>query len=148
MKWYPVKTIKGQELRATQELNNQYPDRCFCPTRFTLRGKEVALWDTYTIIQLELGQDDISPIRSTRGVNQGLLRFGDNYPSIPDKIAEAAIQRPIEYEQAKQIRVLSGPFEHLICDLISADEKKVMAWVTILGKPQKVPFSHDNIITL
>lgn len=148
MKWYPVNTKKGSELTAMLNLNEQYKDRCFCPTRFNLKGKQIALWDAYILIQLEFGEDDIRPIRSTIGVNQGLLRFGDHYPSIPDVIAEAAIDRPMPYEQAKQIRVLSGAFEHLVCELESADAEKVTAWVTILGKPQKVNFKHDDVVTL
>lgn len=153
MKFYPVHTKRGAELTATERLNEQFPNRSKCPTRFNIRKQKVALWDCYTLIQLEMdgdieSNDTIRPIRSTPGVNQGLLRFGDYYPSIPDEIALASIEAPIQYEQAKQIRVLSGSFEHLVLDLESADKEKVKAWVTILGKPQLVEFQHENIVLI
>jgi len=148
MNYYPVHCKKGHELRATMQLNNQYPDRCHCPLRFDLRKKKVPLWDCYVLLQLELGEDDISQIRSTIGVGKGLLRFGDHYGTIPDEIAEVAIDAPISYEQAKQIRILTGSFQHLILDLESANEVMVKAWVTILGKPQLVEFEHDRIVFL
>jgi len=148
LKWYPVECKKGQEFRATSKLNERYSGRCHCPVRYDFRKREIALWTNYSLIELELGEDDIHPIRSTPGVNKGLLRFGDHYPHIPAEIAKAAINAPVPYEQAKQIRVLSGSFEHLILELESADEKTIKAWVNILGKPQLVDFEYDRVILI
>ena len=159
LRWYAVKTHIGRELIAVQELNNQYPDRAFAPLMYADKKNPKnkdrltqVMWPGYCFLQLDddlQTGDDFSPIRSTRGVNGGLVSFGGQYrpiaPGIVESLQGYTHGEAIDYEKGEQIRILSGPFEGFIGRLEKANDEVVTAWVTLLGNHREVEFLRQNV---
>lgn len=90
-KWRAVLCRPRQERKAEAHLENQGFE-VFLPrmrARSRLRGKWTTriepLFPRYLFVRLEEFTDDWSTIRSTRGVI-GLVRFGNEFPSLDDVI--------------------------------------------------------------
>lgn len=87
-KWYVVQTKSKKELLAEQNLIRQGYS-CFLPffkQWRKRRGKRYLatepFFPCYLFVQLDLGEINIAPIRSTLGVT-GLVRFGESIQPIP-----------------------------------------------------------------
>jgi len=106
LKYYPIQTKVGQEVKATDNLNREFDGRCGLPTQYNAKGKIIARVTGYTFLRLELEggletNDSISKIRSMPGTTRGgLIRFGDHFGSILDEIAVAFLGEPVSAAQA------------------------------------------------
>lgn len=100
--WYVVRTKPRQEQIAHENLLQQgfrsfYPQlRRMKRVRGNKQLSVEALFPCYLFISLDLGNDNTSPIRSTRGVT-GLLKFGTEIRPVPDNVITAIQNRSDEF---------------------------------------------------
>ena len=72
--WYLIQTKPKQEKMASQNLINQNFEIYYPKTQ--IKNKVVALFPRYIFIQLDDQNQNLSPIRSTKGV-ANFVRFGN-----------------------------------------------------------------------
>jgi len=102
-------------------------------------NKPEPLFPCYLFIRLQLGIDDIGPVRSTYGVQGGLVRFGSFIPEVPQEIIEQLkalsdgdtlhLDRDY-YKPGELVRIKEGPFK-LLSGVIEARSKGDRVWVLI-----------------
>ena len=150
--WYVVYSKPRQEKRAMENLGNQ-GFRCFLPTirvESLHGGKRAmlleALFPRYLFVFLEVGRNNWSAIRSTRGVSH-LVRFGGLAASVPSALIEALAEQPAQkkalYDAGDQLKVIDGPFIGFEAELLRLyeapdGEARVMVLMDILTRPQKI----------
>ncbi len=114
------------------------------------------LFSRYLFVRLNLGADDISTIRSTRGVSC-LVRFGNEPATVPDdfvdallKIADAQTgihipQQPL-FKEGDEITVVEGPFAGLrgIFQAPTGQQRAIIL-LDILGQSQRINLHRDLI---
>ncbi|MBU0499446.1 MAG: transcription/translation regulatory transformer protein RfaH [Gammaproteobacteria bacterium] len=109
------------------------------------------LFPRYLFIHLIAGVDNWSPIRSTPGVSN-LVRFGDRYASLPERIIEDLRQRedtagliplkPPALDKGDRVRILDGPFQDIEAIIYArSGEERVILLLNIAGKEAKVQTS-------
>jgi len=98
-RWYAVHCKPRQDERAAIELVNQGFEVFFPRVRVRRRVRQryttviESLFPRYLFVKLDdSGEEDWSPIRSTRGVT-GLVRMGGQTPTVPDAVVEALLSR-------------------------------------------------------
>lgn len=159
-KWYVLYTKPRQEEVAEINLQRQnyetYLPRIKQSRR--RRGKWIEviepLFSRYLFIRLSLGIDDISSIRSTRGVT-GLVRFGKEPAQVPSTLIDALIQKSDEktgilipnlplFEKGDEVSIMDGPLAGLkgIYEASTAEERALIL-VDILGRANRVVLHHD-----
>jgi transcriptional antiterminator RfaH len=121
-RWHLIYTKPRQEALAHTHLQNQHYES-FLPL-VTLekisRGKKVLvkepMFPRYLFIRLkDNGQQNWSPIRSTRGVSH-LVTFGGNLAMLDDEVMDNLIDRLDEnpvveaFKQGDIVEILDGPF--------------------------------------
>jgi transcriptional antiterminator RfaH len=160
--WFVATTKPRQEKVAAQQLENQN----FCVYLPLFRrskhrnGKwkksSEVLFPGYVFIQLDLEKDDISPIRSTIGV-QGLVRFGNQLAPLDQKVISYLqkneqlhfgenVDHAAQFASGDAVKLLSGPFAGLngVFD-ISKSSARVIVLLSILGGWQSVTIDLNNI---
>lgn len=160
--WFVATTKPRQEKVAKQQLENQK----FCVYLPLLRrskhrnGKwkesSEVLFPGYVFIQLDLAKDDISPIRSTIGV-QSLVRFGNQLAVLDQKVIShlkqseqhhfgGNVDHAAQFANGDAVKLLSGPFAGLngVFD-ISKSSARVIVLLSILGGRQSVSIDVNNI---
>jgi transcriptional antiterminator RfaH len=97
-KWYVIRAKPRQEGIACENLERQ-SFYCFYP-RIRRRKRRLgktnhlleAYFPGYLFIRLDMGSDNISPIRSTIGVSQ-LVKIGDVAAPVPDQVMQQLFLR-------------------------------------------------------
>lgn len=160
--WYAILTKPRQELVAENNLQYQAFDTYLPMIKLSRRrrGKwrQVVepLFSRYLFIRLNLGSDNLSTIRSTRGVSC-LVRFGDEPTSVPTEFIDLLQQtadtatgvhtphQPL-FTKGDEITVLDGPFAGLqgLFEM-STGHERVTILLEILGQAQKVNLKRDLI---
>ena len=97
--WYAVYCRPRQDLRAEENLLRQ-GYRVFRPklrqqARHNARVRLESMFPRYLFVQLQAGQQDWAPIRSTRGAI-GLVRCGEQPAVVPDPVMESLFRRADE----------------------------------------------------
>ena len=106
------------------------------------------LFPRYLFVGLEVGEQALAPVRSTRGVSS-VLRFGTRYAEVPDTLLEALRQRENEagvhvladpgLRKGDRLRIIAGPFEGFEAVFecaVGADRVRVM--LEVLGSAAAV----------
>ncbi|WP_194756856.1 transcription/translation regulatory transformer protein RfaH [Aliidiomarina indica] len=162
--WYLLHCKARETERAEWHLANQ-GFSTFCPrTKITkrLRGKRKTviepLFPNYLFIQLDIGQENYTALRSTRGVN-GFVRFG-GYPSVvPDNVVESLRERsvtetsdgavgesPSLYKAGTVVEIVQGPFAGLKAVYEMPDgEERCFVLLDMLGKQQRINIEEVEI---
>ena len=159
--WYVVKSKTRKESVALEQLSRQN-FVCFYP-RMMVRRKRgsryvrvvEALFKNYLFIKLDLSQQDISPIRSTRGV-QELVRFGNKLVPVPPAIIASIKSRVDENEIltidaahfrcGQKVTIEMGSFaglEAIYCE--PKGENRALLLINLLGRMQRVVVPMDTV---
>jgi transcriptional antiterminator RfaH len=124
--WFVLHTKPRQEAVAQAQLERQgypvyYPRLCL-PRLRRSRWSDVIepLFPRYLFVGLEVGEQAMAPVRSTRGVS-AVLRFGDRYAEVPAALIEALRDRADEsglhvladsgFRKGDRLHIIAGPFE-------------------------------------
>jgi transcriptional antiterminator RfaH len=165
LRWFVATTKPRQEKVAKQQLENQ--DFAVYLPLFRRSKHRKGKWQEtaevlfpgYVFIQLDIASDDISPIRSTIGV-QSLVRFGTQLVALDQKVIShlqlneqhqfgSDVDHAAQFKSGDTVQLLSGPFAGLngVFD-ISRSSDRVIVLLSILGGQQSVTFDVNNIAPL
>lgn len=124
--WFVVHTKPRQEAVAREQLERQgypvYLPRLSLPRLRRGRWSDTVepLFPRYLFAQVEVGEQALAPIRSTRGVT-AVLKFGNRYAEVPAALIEALRARADEsgmhvladsgLRKGDRLRIIAGPFE-------------------------------------
>lgn len=157
--WFAVFSKPRREMEAAEQLERQ-GFTTFLPrvrARRRLRGqwREVveAMFPRYLFLRATLGEDNLAPVRSTRGV-VGLVRFGGEPRPVPDPLIaelqrlcaapDGALDLPEPLVPGSRVRILEGPFAGYEAELLSQDgERRARVLLTMLGQSHAVQMPVD-----
>lgn len=124
--WFVVHTKPRQESVAREQLERQgypvYLPRLSLPRLRRGRWADTIepLFPRYLFVAVEVGEQALAPVRSTRGV-AAILKFGDQYAQVPSTLIEAMQGRADEaglhvltqagLRQGDRLHIIAGPFE-------------------------------------
>jgi transcriptional antiterminator RfaH len=160
--WYVAQTRPQQERVAEDNLRHQ-GYACYLP-RITLQKRRRGHWQAvtealfpgYLFVQLDLGSDNIAPLRSTRGM-RGLVRFGQQHLPVPTAVIAYLQAReekqqdpihgnkpPLPFRPGDELTILEGPFTGLRAIYERPKgEDRVMVLIDILNSTQRVAVDPD-----
>lgn len=160
--WFVVTTKPHQEKIARENLANQgfetYLPKIAVNKNKKGRWRQVieVLFPGYLFVQLDLGTQNIAPVRSTVGVRE-LVRFGNQLVPVPQEAIEL-IRQHEENEHAwprnpsatlkpgDRLTVVSGSFEGLDAVFqMPKSEDRVMVLINILGSQRPVSVDINAI---
>jgi len=162
-KWYLIYTKPKSEAIAKQHLEDQ-GFTSYLPLFEKLKYIKAKnrliispLFPRYLFIQLNLGKDNISVIRSTPGVSK-LISFSLYPTALPDGFVEELMhavslergkgfQRDNElFKAGDKIEIMQGPFAGQISRIHSvASQERVYILLNVLGSLNKVELSYDDV---
>lgn len=155
-KWYLVKTKPRQERIAINNLENQN-FHVYCP--FTIiNNKSQFLFPGYLFIQLDETSQNLSPIRSTKGV-MNFVRFGLNLAKISDAIIELIKENENitsnklfnlnDFKKGDKVQITEGVFKNCIAiyNSIKSDDR-VLLLLKMMGQEQSINISKKSLIRL
>jgi len=156
-RWYVLKTRARAEHIAQLNLQRQ-GYRVYLPLfhknrrqRGEWRQVTEPLFAGYLFVQLEIGVQNFSPIRSTKGV-LNLVRFSELPEPMPDGAVETLITnlessaetpRPL-FQPGARLQIVAGAFAGWegICQAETPDER-VLVLLNILGKQRPLAFPRN-----
>jgi len=159
--WYAIYTKSRQEMTAAENLRRQAFE-VYLPNikqGHRLRGKwqeKIApLFPRYLFIRLNLGEDNIAPIRSTHGVTK-LVSFSGQPATVPDMLIDALTRSSDPdtgllcpekdlFEAGATVTIVDGPLHGLEAIFKVHDgEQRSIILLELLGKTQliKIDSSH------
>ncbi len=161
--WFAVFSKPRREVEAVEQLQRQGFDIFFpkVRSRRRIRGQwqDVVepMFPRYLFLQAVLGQDDLRPVRSTRGV-MGLVRFGGQLRPVPktvmvelrrlcpDSDGVLALSEPLT--PGSRVRILEGPFAGCEAELLNLDgARRALVLLELLGRSNAVELPLD-VLTL
>ncbi len=160
--WFVVFSKPRRETEAVEQLERQ-GYTAFLPrvrSRRRLRGQwqdiVEPMFPRYLFLRVVPGQDDLRPVRSTRGV-AGLVRFGGDPQPVPEAVmaelqrlcagADGVLELPTPLAAGGRVRVLEGPFAGCEGELLNQDGKRrALVLLELLGRlnPVELPL---NVLT-
>lgn len=163
-RWYLIRTKSGDEEVARTHLLEQGYGSYFPQVmrRRRVRGKRVRqidpLFPRYVFLQLLIGQQDLTAVKSTRGV-LNIVRFGDEYATVPDRVVEALRDRahpttgmhlvaaPL-VANITPVRIIDfqSPFGGLEGLFVrECGEDRVLVLLNLIGQETRVEISEDLV---
>ncbi len=159
--WFVVLSKPRREAEAAEQLSRQnyvvFLPRVQVQRRQRGRWREVVepMFPRYLFLQATLGDDDLAPVRSTRGV-VGLVRFGGQIRPAPDAVVETlqrlcaaksgVVELPRVLEPGSRVRILEGPFAGHEAELLNtAGESRVRVLLHLLGTVNAVTVPVDLV---
>ncbi len=162
--WLVVHTKPKQEERAKENLERQGFET-YLPLlreKKLYRGKWVyrtePLFPHYLFLHLAMYEENIAPIRSTKGVHQ-LVRFNE-YPAVipldsieslkKNQNAELGCHELIrELKEGDSLEIIDGPFAGLIGKLHTASpDERVILMLDLLGRQSKVTLPMGAVMSV
>jgi transcriptional antiterminator RfaH len=129
MNWYALSTKRAEELKAALHLTEQ-GITCFLPHRLrTVRHarkllvKKTALFPGYIFVQLDLADDALTALRSTRGVKDILCADAHRPSKLNEELMNNLIARcdeagqllpPGDLTAGNRVQFTKGPFQDLL----------------------------------
>jgi transcriptional antiterminator RfaH len=162
--WFVVHTKPRKEHVALENLHRQ-GFTAYCPQTIQTKRKRQQwqkvsepLFPRYVFVQLNMGKDNISPIRSTTGVI-GLVQFGNKPASLPQHVIEAIQQKEQEiintcvnqpqWQRGDLLEVLDGPFGGLIGIYQQKESaERVSLLLDILGRQTQLTLSVNCLASV
>jgi transcriptional antiterminator RfaH len=161
--WYTIYTKSRQEVSAADNLRRQAFE-VYLPNikqnhryRGQWRDKTEPLFPRYLFIRLSLGEDNIAPIRSTRGVAR-LVSFSGQQVTVPDPFINALNQRSDPdtgllhpekdlLETGATVTIMDGPLHGLEAIFKVHDgEQRSVILLELLGKIQQISIDRDHLV--
>ena len=157
--WFAVFSKPRREVEAVEQLERQ-SYTAFLPrvrSRRRLRGQwqdiVEPMFPRYLFLRAVPGQDDLRPVRSTRGVI-GLVRFGGEPQPVPETVMaelhrlcagfDGVLELPAPLVPGSRVRVLEGPFVGCEAELLSLDGKRrALVLLELLGRANAVELPLD-----
>lgn len=160
--WYAVQTKPRREAEAALNLRRQafetYLPRIRLSKRRRGKWTEIIepLFPRYLFIHVNLGNTDISPVRSTFGVAQ-MVRFGDRLQPVPNEVIHYLISKEdpdtgCHVQKQKTllagdlVQILEGPFQGLTAIYHqTSGEARAIVLLNCLGGQSRVTLSRNAI---
>jgi transcriptional antiterminator RfaH len=161
--WYAIHTKSRQEMCAAENLRRQAFE-VYLPNikrghryRGQWQEKIEPLFPRYLFIRLNLGEENIAPIRSTHGVSK-LVSFSGQPATVPDPIIDALTQasdpdtgllHPKEdlFEAGTTVTIMDGPLHGLEAIFKVHDGKqRSIILLKLLGKLQHISIDRDHLV--
>jgi len=157
--WFAVFSKPRRETEAEEQLGRQ-GYTTFLPrvrSRRRLRGQwqdiVEPMFPRYLFLRAVPGQDDLRPVRSTRGV-VGLVRFGGDPRPVPETVmaelhrlcagVDGVLELPAPLVPGSRVRVLEGPFAGHEAELLSLNgERRALVLLELLGRANVVELPLD-----
>ena len=154
--WFAVVTKPRQEQIALDNLQRQ-DFECFLPLAdnpYQRRRKRhqrriEPLFPRYLFLNAIAGQQNLAPVRSTRGVTT-MVRFGTELAVVPESIINAIKNRmdpatglirikPVEVEAGDKVRIFDGPLAG-ISGIVQerSSENRVLILMELMGRSTRV----------
>ena len=154
--WFAVVTKPRQEQIALENLQRQ-DFECFLPLAdnpYQRRRKRhqrmiEPLFPRYLFLNAIAGQQNLAPVRSTRGVTT-MVRFGTELAVVPESIINAIKNRtdpatglirikPVELEAGDKVRIFDGPLAG-ITGIVQEkrSENRALILMELMGRPTAV----------
>ena len=154
--WFAVVTKPRQEQIALENLQRQ-DFECFLPLAenpYQRRRKRhqrmiEPLFPRYLFLNAIAGQQNLAPVRSTRGVTT-MVRFGTELAVVPESIINAIKNRmdpttglirikPVEVEAGDKVRIFDGPLAG-ISGIVEerSSENRVLILMELMGRSTRV----------
>lgn len=157
--WFAVFSKPRRETEAAEQLTRQELT-VFLPQvriRRRLRGqwRDVIepMFPRYLFLWAVPGQDDLRPVRSTRGV-VGLVRFGGELRPVPESVItelrrvceRGVLDLPSPLVPGSRVRILTGPFAGHEAELLHTDgEHRARVLLKLLGQMNALAFPLDAL---
>lgn len=163
-RWYAIHTKPRQEELAAEHLERQefeiYLPKIKQARRFRQKWRDTIepLFPRYLFIRLDLGQDNVAPIRSTRGVTK-LVSFNGLPATVPDPLIDALVEsadpdsgliHPHEdrFKPGATVTIVNGPLAGLEAIFKAHDgEARSIILLELLGKIQQLKIDRDHLTT-
>jgi transcriptional antiterminator RfaH len=160
--WYAIHTKPRQEEHAAEQLRRQefeiYLPRIKQARRFRQKWRDTIepLFPRYLFIRLDLGADNVAPIRSTRGVTK-LVSFDGLPATVPDALIDAllgsadpdtGLHHPHEdlFKPGASVTIVNGPLAGLEAIFKAHDgEARSIILLELLGKTQQLRINRDHL---
>ena len=154
--WFAVVTKPRQEQIALENLQRQ-DFECFLPMAenpYQRRRKRrqfmiEPLFPRYLFLNAIAGQQNLAPVRSTRGVTT-MVRFGTELAVVPESIINAIKHRmdpttglirikPVEVEAGDKVRIFDGPLAG-ISGIVEerSSENRTLILMELMGRSTRV----------
>jgi len=154
--WFAVVTKPRQEQIALENLQRQ-DFECFLPLAenpYQRRRKRhqrmiEPLFPRYLFLNAIAGQQNLAPVRSTRGVTT-MVRFGTELAVVPESIINAIKNRmdpatglirikPVELKAGDKVRIFDGPLAG-ISGIVEerSSENRVLILMELMGRSTRV----------
>jgi transcriptional antiterminator RfaH len=160
--WYVVHTKPRKENVALDNLERQ-GFIVYCPKTVQSKHRRhhwqkvtIPLFPRYIFVQLNVGKDNFSPIRSTLGVI-GLVRFGGEPAVMPESAIKAIQYQECElkniaselptWQKGDVLEILEGPFAG-IRGIFQRRESidRVSLLLDILGQQNRFTVNADSLV--
>ena len=156
LNWFAVVTKPRQEQIALENLQRQDYE-CFLPLaenpyqRRRKRHQRMSepLFPRYLFLNAIAGQQNLAPVRSTRGVTT-MVRFGTELAVVPESIINAIKNRmdpatglirikPVELKAGDKVRIFDGPLAG-ISGIVEerSSENRVLILMELMGRSTSV----------
>ncbi|MDH4395541.1 MAG: transcriptional activator RfaH [Limnobacter sp.] len=164
MSWYVVYSKPRLEACALENIQNQGFE-AFCPQVRIKRRRNTgtavvleSMFPRYLFVNLEVGVNDFSKFRSTRGCID-LVRFGGLPKKVPDGFVEAlsgqmdsdgildlTVLAASKFAVGQKVRVAEGAFEGLLVEIaeLRADDRALVL-MEVMGGARKVVVPMDQL---
>ena len=160
--WYTIYTKAWQEDLAAEHLRRQefeiYLPRIKQAYRYRGRWRDriEPLFPRYLFIRLDLGTDNVAPIRSTRGVTK-LVSFNGLPATVPDQLIDALVQtadpdtellHPEEalFKPGTAVTIVDGPLAGLEAIFKAHDgEARSIILLELLGKTHQLSIDRNQL---
>lgn len=158
--WYAVATRPRMEAVARDNLRRQGYEVWLPEARLRKRSKgrwqvvTEALFPGYLFVALDLGRDNIAPIRSTIGA-RGMVRFGLHSPAMPAGSVEflqgrtpqaADEETKLPFLPGDKLRIARGPFAGLEAVYqMQRGADRVQVLLGLLGREHSVGVAVDDV---
>lgn len=157
--WFAIFSKPRREAEAVEHLERQ-AFTVFLPrvrARRRLRGqwRDIVepMFPRYLFMRAVPGQDDLRPVRSTRGVI-GLVRFGGDPRPVPEMVitelrklcggVDGVLELPAPLIAGSRVRVLEGPFAGCEGNLLSQNGKRrALVLLELLGRANAIELPLD-----
>ena len=155
-KWYLIRTKPRHEQIAIDNLRSQNY-HVYCP-KGLINKKNVVLFPGYLFIQLDVNLQNLSPIKSTKGVSN-FVRFGITYAQIPDRIIQLIktnekltsekINNLSKFTPGENVLITEGLFKNCNATFESLrSDERVILLLNILGQQQTINIERKSLIGL
>jgi transcriptional antiterminator RfaH len=161
-KWYLIMTKHHKDAYAEEQLSKQqytvYRPLIKKQKKIKNKNKKIteSLFPRYLFIQLDIGLDDWSKVRSTKGV-LNIIRFGNSFTEVPSEIIHLLKENELinrtaskelrRFKYGDKITIKDGPFSGLeaLFDRYKQGGDRIIVLFNMLNKMTSLNLSVDRV---